>query len=267
MVREKAPGGPIAAPFDLPAMTACGRRGDTPRRPRAFVNTRLDAAGANCVKGVGGASGRLPRRSFRPTFTRTYVRVTLSAPAASSTLVSGALHAERRSHLRRQTRASRRGRRRPARLLRPAAAGRSAAPAPPGPAPAARAPTARPSRSPSAGTSGRGARSPSSGAAAATGRARPRDVGPRDGLVEGRGPRQPLVLAGARRRPRRRPALRPPRQVVGARAGARMRPAIRRPATVVGSTSTTMNAIEREEDRDDGPEERGCTPSSPPATR
>ena len=38
--------------------------------------------------------------------------------------------------------------------------------APPGPAPAARAPTARPCRSPSAGTSGRGARSPSSGAAA-----------------------------------------------------------------------------------------------------
>ena len=55
-------------------------------------------------------------------------------------------------------------------------------------------------------------------------RARPRDVGPRDGLVEGRRPRQPLVLAGARRRPRRRPALRPPQQGVGARAGDRLSP-------------------------------------------
>ena len=49
---------------------------------------------------------------------------------------------------------------------RPAAGRGAAVRAPPGPAPAARAPTARPSRSPSAGTSGRGARSPSSGAAA-----------------------------------------------------------------------------------------------------
>ena len=88
-----------------------------------------------------GAGGAQPR--FRPTFTRTYVRVTVTVPRPIHHRPSpGAAHVPRRSHLQRRAR-------RPTAGRAPAASPRAAA---------GRAPTARPSRSPSPGTSGSAAR-------------------------------------------------------------------------------------------------------------
>ncbi len=63
-------------------------------------------------------------------------------------------------------------------------------------------------------------------------RTRSRSLGHRDGLVEERGAGELLLLAGARRRPCLRSALRPHRQDVVARAGAQLTGAAQRRSSV-----------------------------------